>query len=84
MDLVSNAAKILARMRSNPRDWRIDDLKIVADRFGFDYDQGGTSHAVFRHPKVGRLSVPVRRPVKPVYVRLFLELIDKLGGQNED
>jgi hypothetical protein len=74
------ADKIVARMRSNPRDWRIEDLKVVASSLGIDYDQGRTSHVVFRHPKGGRLSVPARRPIKPVYIRLFLELIDRLGN----
>ena len=75
---------LLSGMRRSPRGWRIEDLKIVADRFGIDHDQGGTSHVVFRHPKSGRLSVPARRPIKPVYIRLFLELIDRLGDQHDD
>jgi len=74
------ADKIVARMQSNPRDWRIEDLKVVAKSLGIDYDRGGTSHVVFRHPTGGRLSVPARRPIKPVYIRLFLELIDRLGN----
>jgi hypothetical protein len=81
---VSNAAKILARMRRNPRDWRIEDLKVLADSLGIDHDQGGTSHVIFRHARAGRLSVPAKRPIKPQYVRLLLELIDRIGGHNED
>ena len=81
---MSNAAKLIAKMRRNPRDWRIDDLKVVADRLGIDHDQHGTSHVVFRHAKGGRLSVPARRPIKPVYVRLFVELLDKVGEPNEN
>jgi hypothetical protein len=81
---VSNAAKILAGMRRNPRDWRVEDLKVLANSLGIDHDQGGTSHVVFRHPQAGRLSVPAKRPIKPLYVRLFLELVDKLGDRNED
>ena len=27
---MANATKIVARMKSNPRDWRIEDLKVVA------------------------------------------------------
>ena len=71
-------------MRRNPRDWRIDDLKVVANKLGIDHDQHGTSHVVFRHGKAGRLSVPAGRPIKPVYVRLFVELIDKVGEANEN
>jgi len=82
--VVSNAAKLIAKMRRNPRGWRIEDLKVVADRLGIGHDQHGTSHVVFRHAKAGRLSVPAHRPIKPVYVRLFVDLADSAGEQNED
>jgi hypothetical protein len=37
--------KLLARMRRNPRgDWRIEQLKTIADRHGIPYRQPGTSH----------------------------------------
>jgi hypothetical protein len=51
---VSNAKEILARMRKNPRNGRMEDLEAVARRFGVDIDdQGGTSHVTFRHPRAG-------------------------------
>jgi len=82
--VVSNAAKLIAKMRRNARDWRIEDLEVVADRLGISHDQHGTSHVVFRHTKAGRLSVPAHRPIKPVYVRLFVDLVNRAGEQNED
>jgi len=36
---VANAAKLLARMRRNPRDWRIDDLKVIARSLDIDCEQ---------------------------------------------
>ena len=66
--VASNAAKLIAKMQPNPRDWRIDDLKVVADRLGIDHDQQGTSHVVFRHAKAGWLP----------------DLVDRIGQQNED
>jgi len=76
---VSNAQEILARMRKNPRDWRIADLEVVARRFGVDADrEGGTSHVTFRHPHAGRITVPDQIPIKPWYVRDFVEFIGKL------
>jgi hypothetical protein len=77
---VANAAKILSRMRNNPRDWRIEDLKVVADKYSIPYRQQGTSHVVFVHASAGLVSVPCSRPIKPVYVRQFVALIDKLEG----
>jgi len=78
---VADAAKILRRMRTNPRDWRIEDLKVVADKFAIDYRQHGTSHVVFRHPVAGLLTVPAARPIKPVYIRRFVALIDLVEGK---
>jgi hypothetical protein len=68
-------------MRTNPRDWRIEDLKVVADKFAIAYRQHGTSHVVFRHPVAGLLTVPAARPIKPVYIRRFVALIDLVEGK---
>jgi hypothetical protein len=77
---VANAQKILARMRANPRDWRIEDLKMLAAHYSIEYRQPGSSHVVFIHRKAGTLTVPAARPIKPVYIRRFVALIDKLEG----
>lgn len=68
-------------MRVNPRNWRIEDWKVVADKFSINYRQRGTSHVVFRHPVAGLLTVPAARPIKPVYIRQFLALVDKVEGK---
>ena len=75
--------KPLDRMRNNPRDWRIEELRSIGLRRGFDAEQNGTSHVVFRHPVAGRLSVPADRPIKPICVKLFIELVDKLEASDE-
>ena len=75
------AAKILGRMRNNPTGWRIEDLKTVADRFNIEYRQSGTSHVTFRHPTGAKLTVRARRPIKPVYVKKCLELIDEVAHE---
>ena len=64
-------------MRRNPRDWRIGDLKIVANNLGIGHEQNGTSHVVFRSG-AGKLAVPAHRPIKPVYIRLLVEFVDKV------
>jgi hypothetical protein len=81
---VSNAAKLLAKMRRNPHYWRIDDLKVVAREFEISHEQYGTSHVVFRHAVAGRLSVPAHRPINPVYIRLFVDFLSLLNKANEN
>jgi predicted RNA binding protein YcfA (HicA-like mRNA interferase family) len=74
---VMRAAKTLTRMKAHPLDWRIESLKSVADAFGLVYRQPGGSHVIFRHPNGSMLSVPARRPIKPVYVRRFVRLVEE-------
>jgi hypothetical protein len=75
----------LRGMRRNPRNWRMEDLAVVARRFGVDVDsQRGTSHVTFRHPRAGRTTVPKHIPIKPWYVRDFVEFISKLEDPEHD
>ncbi len=64
---------------------RIEDLEVVARRFGVDVDGArGTSHVTFRHPRAGRTTVPKQIPIKPWYVRDFVEFISKLEDPDHD
>ena len=81
-DTMSTSEKRLSQMRTNPKgDWRIEDLETVAAALGLQVRKSGGSHVVFSHPAVAtRLTVPARRPIKPVYIRHFVELIDEIRG----
>jgi predicted RNA binding protein YcfA (HicA-like mRNA interferase family) len=74
---VSRAAKTLAQMKANPLDWRIETLQAVAEAYGLVWRRPGGSHVVFRHPSGSMLTVPARRPIKPVYVRKFVRLVEE-------
>lgn len=78
---MGKAEKLLERMRANPLDWRIDQLKTVAEAYGIDYRQPGTSHVTFRHPNGDKLTVPAHRPIKPVYIKKFVRLVSKGIGE---
>ena len=68
------------RKGANPRDWRIDQLETVASTFGVRCRKPG-GHVIFEHPAVAEaLSVPARRPIKPIYVTRFVRLIDAIRG----
>ena len=67
-------------MRNNPRDWRIEDLKTIADKMGLKYRQPGTSHVTFRTKTGKMLTVPAKKPIKPIYIKLFIGLLDEITG----
>ncbi len=73
---MGKADKLLAAMRRNPLDWRIEQLKTVAEAHGLEWRQPGSSHVTFRHPSGAILTVPAKRPIKPVYIKLFVRMIE--------
>lgn len=76
---MNKRAKLLESMRNNPRDWRIDDLLSVAAHFGIECRNPGGSHHIFAYPGLEcDVSVPAHRPIKPVYIRQFLSLVDSV------
>lgn len=76
---MARASKTLEQMRANPRDWRIEHLEAVAKAFAVNVRKPRGAHVIFEHPAVvTAVSVPARRPIKPVYVRAFVAFIDEV------
>jgi hypothetical protein len=71
--------KALEQMRRNPMGWRIEELQTVAEANFIQWRRPsrGGSHVIFSAPGVREIvSVPAKRPIKPVYIKHFLALID--------
>ena len=67
---MSTATKLLSAMRQNPNVWAMAKLLTAAKQHG---------HPIFSHPSVkDPLSVPAHRPIKAVYVKRFVALIDQI------
>lgn len=74
---MSSAEKILEKMRNNPQNWRIEHMETVARKFNINVRKAKGSHVVFEHDDwLELLSVPAHRPIKPIYVKKFVDLID--------
>jgi hypothetical protein len=66
-------------MRRNQSGWRIEDLISVAGKNGIEWRRPGRggSHVIFSAPGVRAIvSVPDKRPIKPIYLGHFISLID--------
>jgi hypothetical protein len=78
------SADLLEQMRRNPLgDWTISDVEKVCRAYGMWFRGGrGTSHCHAKHPSaVEILTIPARRPIKPVYIRKLVRYIDAQGGR---
>jgi hypothetical protein len=70
--------KLLERMRRNPRnDRKMENLLTIARRLKIEVRNSDGSHHVFSHPEVEEdVTVPYKRPIKPIYIKKFLALVD--------
>jgi len=70
----------LERMRHNPvGDWKIEDIAAVCREFGVSCEKprSGSSHYKVAHPAIAEiLTVPFKRPIKPVDIRKLVAFID--------
>lgn len=73
---MNTAVKLLVAMSRNPLDWQLSQLQTVAKQCGIDWRHEKSSHCVFVREDGHTLSVPAHRPIKPVYIRKFIELIE--------
>jgi len=76
---VSAARKLFQQMSANCRDWQLDDALTLAKACGFTWRRTAGSHVVLKHGR-HRLTIPAARPIKPIYIRRLLELIEVLGA----
>jgi hypothetical protein len=61
-------------MRRSQLDWSLSDLQ--TRQHSLTWRHKGGSHCIFVRPDGRTISVPARRPIKPIYIRMFLALID--------
>ena len=77
------SSDLLDRMRQNPAgDWTIRDVERLCREHGLLFRIGqGTSHCHAKHPAASEiLTIPARRPIKPVYIRKLVRYIEAHGG----
>ncbi|PWB83356.1 MAG: hypothetical protein C3F11_07050 [Methylocystaceae bacterium] len=74
---------LLERMKRNPAgDWTIADVELLCRQHGLLFRPGKeTSHAHAKHPRAEDiLTIPARRPIKPVYIRGLVRYIERHGA----
>lgn len=80
---MTKADKLLAQMRHNAAaDWTIADVARVCGGLGWQClpPSGGGSHWKVTAPGAEAiLTVPARRPIKAVYIRQLLAMIERCG-----
>jgi hypothetical protein len=85
---VSKREKRLQKIRQNPKDVSFDELNQLLRDYDFELRRVTGSHHIFEYnSKEGRpkFVLPLRRPIKPYYVKDAIRLIDLIRqNKNED
>jgi predicted RNA binding protein YcfA (HicA-like mRNA interferase family) len=87
---MSKRKKLLRRIQNNPKDVSFEDLRKLLEWYGFELKRMKGSHCSFKGLVEGRwelLVIPEDQPLKPVYVKKALNLIERLenaSGEIED
>ncbi|MEG3163642.1 type II toxin-antitoxin system HicA family toxin [Sphingomonas sp. PB2P19] len=78
------ADKLLDRMRTNPRDWRIEDVVSVCLSAGIACSppRKGSHYKVKHHGMAEILTIPAHRPIKPIYIRELVRFVDAVRGSS--
>jgi hypothetical protein len=84
---VSRAEKLLRDMRNNPGgDWQIGQIERLCHAFDLELAAPTRgSHYTVRHASQARiLTIPFRRPIKPVYIRELIAFIDAVEDARKE
>lgn len=72
---MSKREKLLKELENNPKDVRFETLRNLLESVDYEMFNKGSSHFQFR--KVGRdlITIPFKRPIKPVYVKMVIKAV---------
>jgi hypothetical protein len=74
---MNTSTKLLDAMRNNPNDWNLAQLQVIAKQYGITWRHNGSSHCVFITSQGKTLPIPAHRPIKPIYVKKFIALLER-------
>jgi len=68
-------------MKNNPKDVSFEDIKKLLETYGYDCQNSGGSHFVFRKEFCETIVISYNKPIKAVYVKHVLEILGEKDGK---
>ncbi|RTI80797.1 type II toxin-antitoxin system HicA family toxin [Campylobacter jejuni] len=72
---MSKKDKIIKDLKNNPNNVRFETLKILLESEGYECFNKGGSHYQFRKEECVLITIPFKRPIKAIYVKMVLKAI---------
>jgi len=73
---MSKKEKLIEAIKNNPKNVRFEDLKKILESIGYTAVNNGGSHYVFTKVNSISLTIPYKKPVKVVYVKQVIKIIE--------
>jgi predicted RNA binding protein YcfA (HicA-like mRNA interferase family) len=84
---MSKRAKLLKKLRNNPKDARINDLDTLVGYFGFVLLRITGSHRIYQYNfqgQIKQIAIPLHgSSVKVVYVKRVIDIIDQITTEDD-
>ena len=75
--LVSKKDKLIEAIKNNPKNVKFEDLKKILENLGYAAINRGGSHYIFTKKDSVSLTIPYKRPVKVIYVKQVIRIIEE-------
>jgi predicted RNA binding protein YcfA (HicA-like mRNA interferase family) len=75
--LMSKKDKLLKAIKNNPTNVSFEDLRKILEDIGYTAINRGGSHYVFKKENCTTLTIPYKKPVKVVYVKHVIQIIEE-------
>ncbi|MCH3878665.1 type II toxin-antitoxin system HicA family toxin [Campylobacter jejuni] len=72
---MSKKDKIIKDLKNNPNNVRFETLKILLESEGYECFNKGGSHYQFRKEECDLITIPFKRSIKAIYVKMVLKAI---------
>ncbi|EKQ1039856.1 hypothetical protein AJY63_04145 [Campylobacter jejuni] len=72
---MSKKDKIIKDLKNNPNNVPFETLKILLESEGYECFNKGGLHYQFRKEECDLITIPFKRPIKAIYVKMVLKAI---------
>ena len=79
---MSKKEKLIESIKNNPTNVRFEDLKKILEELGYRAINRGGSHYVFTKDNCSSLTIPCKKPVKVIYVKQVIQIIQEEAYEN--
>ena len=80
---MSKKEKLVQAIVNNPTNVKFEELKKILESIGYTSINRGGSHYVFTQKGCPSLTIPYKRPVKVVYVKQVIQIIEEHECENK-